>query len=260
MNGTASVVLPETAGPATSMALSVSTAAQPRNRILAALPAGEYERLVPHLKTVTLEYKQVLFDPHKTIRYSYFPEDSIISMVASVVDKSGVEVGLAGYEGMVCVATFLGANSTPHLGIVQGRGTAHRIKAGVLRDEFRRGGRLQELLLHYTQAHLVQIAQTSVCNRLHPLEARRGRWLLLIHDRAGEDNFLLTQDVISTMLGSQRTGVSEAACALQREGIISYSRGRIEILDRRKLEDTACECYWIVREEYGRLDGARPPS
>jgi CRP-like cAMP-binding protein len=131
-----------------------------------------------------------------------------------------------------------------------------RIKASVLRDEFKRGGRLQDLLLRYTQAHLVQIAQTSVCNRLHALEARLSRWLLMIHNRVDGDQFLLTQDIISMMLGAQRTGVTDAAGILQKKGIISYSRGTITILDRQKLEETSCECYWIVREEYDRLTGA----
>jgi CRP-like cAMP-binding protein len=236
--------------------MSANSIVQPKNRILAALPSDEYQRLLPHLKPVTLEYKQVLFEPHKTIRYSYFPEDGIISMVTSVVDKTVVEVGLAGNEGMVCVATFLGVNSTPHQCIVQGEGSAMRMKASVLRDEFKRGGRLQDLLLRYTQAHLVMIAQTAVCNRLHALEERLSRWLLMIHNRVDGNQFLLTQDVISMMLGAQRTGVTDAAGTLQKKEIISYSRGRIEILDRQRLEETACECYWIVREEYDRLTGA----
>lgn len=239
--------------------MSANSIIQPKNRILAALPGNEYERLLPHLKPVTLEYKQILFEPHKTIRYSYFPEDSIISMVTTVIDKTVVEVGLAGYEGMVCVATILGVNSTPHQCLVQGQGSAQRMKAGVLRDEFKRGGRLQDLLLRYTQAHLVQIAQTSVCNRLHALEARLSRWLLMIHDRVDGDEFLLTQDVISKMLGAQRTGVTDSAGILQKNGSISYSRGRIVVLNRQKLEETSCECYWIVREEYDRLTGARTP-
>ena len=218
------------------------------------------ERLLPHLKPVTLDYKQVLYEPHKAIRYSYFPEDSVISMVTTVIDKTVVEVGLAGREGMVCVATYLGANSQPHQGIVQGQGSALRIKSSVLREEFKRGGRLQDLLLRYTQAHLVQIAQTSVCNRLHALEARLSRWLMMIHDRVDGDEFLLTQDIISIMLGAQRTGVTDAAGSLQKNEIISYRRGRITILDRQKLEETACECYLIVREEYDRLTGAQTHS
>jgi hypothetical protein len=239
--------------------MSANSIVRPKNHILAALPVEEYQRLLPHLKPITLEYKQVLYEPHKTIRHSYFPEDGIISMVTTVMDKTVVEVGLAGCEGVVCVATFLGVNSTPHQGIVQGGGSAQRIKASVLRDEFKRGGRLQDLLLRYTQAHLVMIAQTAVCNRLHALEARLSRWLLLIHDRMDRDQFLLTQDVISMMLGAQRTGVTDAAGTLQKKGVISYSRGRMAILDRQKLEETSCECYWIVREEYDRLTRTRTP-
>jgi CRP-like cAMP-binding protein len=240
--------------------MSANSIIKPRNRILAALPSEEYKRLLPHLKPVTLEYKQVLYEPHKTIRYDYFPEDSVISMVSTLIDKTVVEVGLAGREGMSCVATFLGANSTPHRGIVQGQGSALRIKSSVLREEFKRGGRFQDLLLRYTQAHLVQIAQTSVCNRLHDLEARLSRWLLMIHDRVDGHEFLLTQDIISIMLGAQRTGVTNAASTLQKKGIISYSRGRIAILDRQELEETSCECYLIVGDEFARLLGARNHS
>lgn len=130
---------------------------------------------------------------------------------------------------------------------------------GVLRDEFKRGDRLQDLLLRYTQAHLVQIAQTSVCNRLRTLGARLSRWLLMIHDRVAGDKFLLTQNVISTMLGAQRIGVSEAAGAPQGKGAIRYSRGQITILDRPGLEESSCECYWLIREEYDRLGGVRLP-
>jgi CRP-like cAMP-binding protein len=240
--------------------MSANSIIEPRNRILAALPSEEYQRLLPHLKPVTLEYKQVLYEPHKTIRYDYFPEDGVISMVSTVIEKTVVEVGLAGREGMVCVATFLGANSTPHQGIVQGQGSALRIKSSVLREEFKRGGKFQDLLLRYTQAHLVQIAQTSVCNRLHDLEARLSRWLLMIHDRVDGDEFTLTQDIISIMLGAQRTGVTNAASTLQKKGIIGYSRGRIAILDRQKLEETSCECYPMVRDEFARLMGARTHS
>jgi len=237
--------------------MTAKSIVQPGNRILASLPAEEMKRLLPHLKPVTLEYRQVLYEPHKVIRYAYFPDDSVISMVTTVIDKTIVEVGLAGREGMVCVATFLGANSSPHQGIVQVAGTAMRMKANALRDEFKQGGRLQDLLLRYTQAHLVQVSQTSVCNRLHTLEARLSRWLLMIHDRAEGDDFPLTHDIISMMLGAQRTGVTDAAGGLQKKGIISYTRGRIMIQDRRELEETSCECYWIVREEYDRLTGAR---
>lgn len=240
--------------------MSANSDPSTKNQILAALPAGEYERLLPNLKPVTLEYKQVLYEPHTTIRYVYFPEDSVISMVSTVIDKVVVEVGLVGNEGMVCVAVFLGVDSTPHQGIVQVPGGALRIKASVFREEFKRGGRLQDLLLRYTQMHLIQIAQTAVCNRLHTLDGRLGRWLLMIHDRIEGNEFLLTQDIISTMLGAQRTGVTEAAGTLQKKKIIRYSRGNISILDRQGLEEAACECYWMVKEESDRLIGTHDSS
>lgn len=236
-----------------------ATAKQIENRILASLPEDEYERLLPYLKPVVLEYKQVLFEAHKPLHYAYFPEESIVSMVSTVLNKPVVEVGLAGPEGMACVATFLGSNSTPHQGIVQMQGRALKVKANVLREEFKRGGRLQDLLLLYTQMLLVQVAQTSVCNRLHALEPRLARWLLMIHDRVPGDEFLLTQDIISIMLGAQRTGVTEVAGALQRRGVIRYSRGKITILKRHELEETVCECYWIVREECDRISCLQPP-
>ena len=235
----------------------MNSSLSPKNRILAALPAAEYERLLPNLKPVTLEYKQVLYEPNKTIRHVYFPNDGIISMLSTVVDRILVEVGMVGSEGMFGIPVFLGANSTPHQGIVQVAGSAVRMKAGVLREEFKRGGRLQDLLLRYTQAQLVQIAQTAVCNRLHPLEGRLSRWLLMIHDRVDGDEFLLTQDIISQMLGAQRTGVTEAAGTLQKKQMIRYSRGKIAILDRQGLEEAACDCYLIVKEEFDRLAGAR---
>ena len=238
----------------------MNSSLSPKNRILAALPAAEYERLLPNLKPVTLEYKQVLYEPNKTIRHVYFPNDGIISMLSTVVDRILVEVGMVGSEGMFGIPVFLGANSTPHQGIVQVAGSAVRMKAGVLREEFKRGGRLQDLLLRYTQAHLIMLSQTAVCNRIHALDGRLSRWLLMIHDRVDGDEFLLTQDIISQMLGAQRTGVTEAAGTLQKKQMIRYSRGKIAILDRQRLEEAACECYWIVREEIDRLTGARNSS
>ena len=237
--------------------MSTTSELPTKNRILSALPAGEYERLIPHLKPFTLEYKQVLHEPNKPLRYVYFPDEGVISMVSTMIDKPVVEVGLAGREGMVCVAVFLGANSTPHQGIVQVAGSAMRMKASVLREEFKRGGKLQELLLRYTQMQMIQIAQTAVCNRLHMIEGQLSRWLLMIHDRVDGDEFLLTQDIISLMLGVQRTGVTGAAGILQRKGMIRYVRGKITILDRQALEETACECYWIVKDAFDRLVGTR---
>jgi len=230
-----------------------------RNRILNALPAEEFSRLLPNLKRVTLEYKQVLYEPNKPIRYVYFPNAGVITVLSNMIDRIIVEVGLVGNEGMLGLPIFLGTNSTPHLAIVQASGSAMKIKANVLREEFKRGGKLQDLLLRFTQAQLIMIAQTAVCIRLHPLDGQLTRCLLLMHDRVDGDEFKLTQNAISQMLGVQRTGVTAAAGTLQKKKMIHYSRGQIAILDRQRLEDNCCECYWIVKEELDRLDHTEDP-
>ncbi len=230
-----------------------------KNRILSALPTEEYKRLLPNLKPFTLEYKQVLYEPNKPIRYVYFPNDGVICLLSTVIRRTAVEIGLLGNEGMLGIPIFLGTNSTPHLAIVQASGSAMRLKANFLREEFKRGGRLQDMLLRFTQAQLIMISQTAVCNRLHALDGRLSRCLLLMHDRVDGDEFQLTQNLISQMLGVQRTGVTAAAGILQKKKMIGYSRGKIAVLDRLRLEDSACECYWIVKEEFDRLGTGRLP-
>jgi CRP-like cAMP-binding protein len=224
-----------------------------RNRILSALPAAEYNRLRRHLKLVTLQYKEVRYEPNKHIKYVYFPNDGVICLLSTASKRVAVEIGLLGNEGILGIPVFLGANSTPHLALVQAPGSAMRIEANLLREEFKRGGKLQDLLLRFTQAQLIMIAQTAVCNRLHGIDGRLSRCLLLMHDRVNGDEFQLTQNLISQMLGVQRTGVTAAAGLLQKKKMIGYRRGRIAVLDRLRLEDNTCECYWIVKEEFDRL-------
>jgi CRP-like cAMP-binding protein len=224
-----------------------------RNRILSALPAAEYNRLRRHLKLVTLQYKEVLYEPNKPIKYVYFPNDGVICLLSTASKRVAVEIGLLGNEGMLGIPVFLGANSTPHLALVQAPGSAMRIEARLLREEFKRGGKLQDLLLRFTQAQLIMIAQTAVCNRLHGIDGRLSRCLLLMHDRVNGDEFQLTQNLISQMLGVQRTGITAAAGLLQKKKMIGYRRGTIAVLDRLRLEDNTCECYWIVKEEFDRL-------
>jgi CRP-like cAMP-binding protein len=226
-----------------------------RNRILSALPAAEYNRLRRHLKLVTLQYKEVLYEPNKHIKYVYFPNDGVICLLSTASKRVAVEIGLLGNEGMLGIPVFLGANSTPHLALVQAPGSALRIEANLLREEFKRGGKLQDLLLRFTQAQLIMIAQTAACNRVHGIDGRLSRCLLLMHDRVDGDEFQLTQNLISQMLGVQRTGVTAAAGLLQKKKMIGYRRGRIAVLDRPRLEDNACECYWIVKEAFDRLGG-----
>jgi len=230
-----------------------------KNRILRALPAEEYKHLLPNLKPVALEYKQVIYEPNKPIRYVYFPNDGVICLLSTVMGRTAVEIGLLGSEGMLGIPIFLGTNSTPHLAIVQASGSALRLKANFLGEEFKRGGKLQEMLLRFTQAQLIMISQTAVCNRLHALDGRLSRYLLLMHDRVDGDEFHLTQNLMSQMLGVQRTGVTAAAGILQKKNMIGYTRGKIAMLDRPRLEDNACECYWIIKKEFERLGIGRLP-
>lgn len=226
--------------------------AQPRapaaNRLLAALPADEYRRLLPELEQVTMPFQKVLYEPGERIRHVYFPEDSVVSLLAEVADRSTLEVGIVGNEGVAGISVFMGVNASRHRAIVQGAGTAMRLGASLLRKEAERAGPLHLLLRRYVHTLLTQVSQSAACNRFHTVDARLARWLLMTRDRLGTDEFRLTQDFISNMLGVRREGVSKAAGALQKGELINYSRGRIKILDRQGLEATACECYVIIKD------------
>jgi CRP-like cAMP-binding protein len=189
--------------------------------------------------------------------YVYFPTTSIVSLVYTMEDGATVEMGLAGSDGVVGIALFLGGDTTPNRAVVQIAGGALRMPAQVLQEEFKRGSSLQLLLLRYTRALITQISQTAVCNRLHSVEQRLCRWLLLTHDRVKVNELQLTQEFIANMLGVRREGVTHAACHLQAAGLIQYARGRITILDRKGLEATVCECYRVVKQEFGRLLGQK---
>jgi len=225
------------------------------NRILRELPAEEYERLSPHLEPVTLAVGDVLCYPQEPITNLYFPNRGSVSIIATFADGGGVEVGVVGNEGVFGVNVVLGSVSIPHEAIVQLPGDGLRLPADVILKEFKTCGRLQDLLLRYTQAFIIQIAQTAACHRSHPVGGRLARWLLMSHDRAISDELLLTQEFIGVMLGTRRAGITEAAGRLQSNGMIKYSRGHITILDRKKLESTSCECYQIVKNEFDRLLG-----
>ena len=170
-------------------------------------------------------------------------------------DGSSAEMGLAGNEGVVGIALFMGGGTMPNRAVVQSAGGAVRLKAKALQNEFAMGSRFQYLLLRYTQALITQISQTAVCNRLHSVEQQLSRWLLLSHDRVEADELIMTQELIADMLGVRREGVTVAAGRLQDAGAISYVRGHIQILDRQKLEAIACECYKVVKDEFDRLLG-----
>jgi CRP-like cAMP-binding protein len=225
------------------------------NRLLAALLAEDYERLVPSLKPVTFELGEVIYESQRHMEYVYFPTTSHVSLLYTMIDGATAEVGLVGNEGLVGIALFMGGDTTPNRAIVQGAGDAFKMQALSMQEEFKRGGAFQLLLLRYTQALIIQISQTAVCNRLHSTEQRLCRWLLMTHDRTHSDQLQMTHEFISNMLGIQREAVSIAAHRLQDKGVISYARGRIKILDRQKLERYACECYQVVKAEHDRLLG-----
>ena len=226
-----------------------------KNSLLAALPREEYELILPHLGHVSFKLGEVVYESGGQMDYIYFPTTSIISLLYVMESGSSAEMGMAGNEGLVGVALFMGGNTMPNRAVVQRAGSAVRMKSRVLRDEFARGGGFQRLLLRYTQALLTQMSQTAVCNRLHEIEQQLCRWLLLSHDRLDSDELIMTQELIANMLGVRREGVTAAAGRLQEQGLISYVRGRIRILDRRGLEAAVCECYKVVKDEYDRLLG-----
>jgi CRP-like cAMP-binding protein len=225
------------------------------NRLLAALPAEDYQRLEPSLKTVTFSLGEVIYESQGHMEYVYFPTTSHVSLLYTMINGSTAEVGLVGDEGLVGIALFMGGDTTPNRAIVQGAGDAFRMSAAAMQEEFKRGGEFQIALLRYTQALITQISQTAVCNRLHTAEQRLCRWMLMTHDRTHRDELQMTHEFISNMLGIQREAVSVSAHRLKDKGAISYARGQVKILDRRILEHSACECYQVVKAEHDRLLG-----
>jgi CRP-like cAMP-binding protein len=226
------------------------------NRLLAALPSDEYERLRPGLQQVSFPLGKVVYEFGGQLDYVYFPTTAIVSLLYTMENGASAEMGLTGNDGVVGIALFMGGGTMPNRAVVQSAGDALRMKAKLLQDEFARGGKFQHLLLRYTQALITQISQTAVCNRLHSVDQQLCRWLLLSHDRVQADELIMTQELIADMLGVRREGVTVAAGRLQDAGAISYVRGHIKILNRHKLEETVCECYRVVKNEFDRLLGS----
>jgi CRP-like cAMP-binding protein len=229
-----------------------------RNHLLTLLPEDELNALLPDLERVELEVRDLVYDVNVPIEYVYFPEDGVVSMVGLMSDGAAVEVATVGNEGMLGLPAFLGADSMLGQAFSQVAGVAFRLRT----DVFRRaagGGRFQQLMHRYTQAIFTQVAQNAACNRLHLTEERFARWLLMTHDRVARDEFQLTQDFLSQMLGVRRATVSQIAAQAQKDGVIEYSRGRMRIVDRNALEAATCECYAIIRTEFERLLG-KPPT
>lgn len=220
------------------------------NHLLAALPKDEYQRLLPKLQPFPLVFGEVIYQTGDVIRNVYFPTSGIISLLAAVEDRATLEVGIVGREGMVGLPAFMGVKTSGNRAVVQGAGSAMRMKAAAFRKECDNGGSLTRLLRRYSHSRLTQIAQGAACNRFHPIDARLARWLLTTRDRMGADEFQLTQEFMSNMLGVRREGVNKAAGALQEQNLISYSRGNLLIEDRVGLQAIACNCYGIIKAEY----------
>jgi CRP-like cAMP-binding protein len=228
--------------------------AEPRNNfLLAALPDPEWQRWQSLLEKVEMPLGQVLYEPGTTLAHVYFPTTSIVSLLYVMENGASAEIAVVGNEGLVGVALFMGGESTPSRAVVQSAGHGLRLKAQFMKNEFNRAGPVLHLLLRYTQALITQMAQTAACNRHHTLDQQLCRWLLLSLDRLGANELAMTQELIANMLGVRREGVTEAALKLQEAGLISYTRGRITVLDRPGLEKRTCECYAVVKREYDRL-------
>lgn len=217
------------------------------NRMLAALPRKQYVHLLTGLEPVALTFGEVLYEPGDRIRHAYFPSDSLVSLL-TVVEGHPLEVGMVGGEGMVGLSLFLGTDVSPVRALVQGAGTALRMKAARFCEETRTSPQLRREVGRYTGVLMAQITQTAACNRFHVVEGRLARWLLMTRDRVMSEEFRLTHEFLGHMLGVRRVGVTKAAHALQERKLIRYSRGRIRILDSRGLEAACCSCYRRVKD------------
>jgi CRP-like cAMP-binding protein len=230
------------------------------NQLLAAMPDTDYRALVPALEHVEMPLGQAVYESGGPQGYVYFPTSCIVSLLYVLADGATAEIAVTGHEGMVGISLFMGGETTPSRAVVQSAGEGYRLRGSVLKKEFERGGALQHLLLRYTQALITQMTQTAVCNRHHSVDQQLCRWLLLSLDRLPSDKLVMTQELIANMLGVRREGVTEAAGKLQAEGLIEYSRGKITVVDRAKLENRVCECYAVVKREYDRLLPAMNPG
>jgi CRP-like cAMP-binding protein len=224
-----------------------------KNRLLGALPHEVYQRSLPNLERVELKLGEVIYESGERPSYMYLPLSCIISLLYTMENGASAEIGMVGNEGVVGIALFMGGETMPSRAVVQSAGSALRMPARSLQEEFRRGGAFQIALLRYTQALITQMSQTAVCNRLHSIDQQLCRWLLLSHDRLRSNVLVMTQELIANMLGVRREGVTVAAGQLQAAGLIRYARGRITIVDRAGLEARVCECYAVVKRETDRL-------
>jgi CRP-like cAMP-binding protein len=233
------------------MSHAFSAGDRPQNQLLSSLSVEDYARLVPHLQIVKLSLGDVINQGRADFGFAYFPTTSVVSLICDMEEGTTTEVALAGNDGVVGISLFLGGNPTTNRAIVGIAGFALRMEARFLRDQFLRGGSFQRMLLRYTSTLITQISLTAACNRKHILEKRLCRWLLLLRDRVESDELIMTQEFIANMLGGRRETVTVAAGRLQDAGLIHYTRGRLRILDRKRLEEACCACYRTVRAECG---------
>jgi len=233
---------------------SSSTQKQYKNRVLASLPAPEIKRLAPHLSPETLEVGRTLHDPGEQVDTVYFLEEGICSIVVTMESGNTVEVGITGRDGFVGVPAVLGTGQSPNRSYIQIPGYGFSVKAKILRELSEESSRLRQCLLRGVQALLAQTAQTAACNRVHELEERLARWLLMCHDRVQADLLPITQEFLGMMLGTRRTSVTVAAGTLHKAGLIAYSRGHVTVQNLDGLKDASCECYRIIHDEYVRLE------
>lgn len=223
------------------------------NHLLAALPPGERKRLLPDLEPVPLIMRDVLYHPNEPIRYVYFPTRGVVSILTVLAAPASIEVSTVGSEGMAGIAVFLGVNRSPNRAVVQAPGEALRMKARLFKAAVKRENSLHELLHLYTYTLLTQMSCSIACNRFHGVEKRLSRWLLMMHDRVETNEFQLTQDLMSRMIGAHRPHVTTAVRSLQNAGLISNGRGTITVLNRRGLEKTSCDCYRLVKDSFDGL-------
>jgi len=246
-------------GPAVNASVAAlrfpSTAGPLENHLLAALPEADFGRLAPHLERVPMPLGEVLYEPGGRLQHVYFPTTAIISLHYTFENGASAEIAGVGNEGMLGVSLFMGGNTTSSGAIVQTAGHGYRLTSKRLVEEFDRGGPMLRLLLRYSQALLTQMAQTGACNRHHSVAQQLCRWLLLTLDRLPTNDLVMTQELIASMLGVRRESVTEAAGILKDDGVISYRRGHITVLNREGLQTHVCECYAVVKAEFDRLLG-----
>jgi len=224
-----------------------------QNHLLAALPTAEFKRLAAHLEPIPLPLGEILFEPGGQMQHAYFPTTAIVSLHYVMASGASAESAGVGNEGVVGISLFMGGETTPSSAVVQTAGHGYRLESRFLKQEFSRAGLMQRLLLRYTQALITQMFQTAACNRHHSVEQQLCRWLLLTLDRLPSRELVMTQELVASMLGVRREGITQAAGKLQQAGVIRYRRGHLSVLERSGLESRVCECYAVVKKELGRL-------